>query len=296
MNIEVTKDLVKILENSDLPNENEYKITNCYFNFDEFTDSFQVKRAIFTVISTGEMYETDIINNKCYIPVEVLKHEYEKVKLGVYGFNIETIDDEEVLKERFSPSYAEFVVPTGSYEEGALSPEIITPTQYDIYSEALQEGLDRIDDKIDDIDDRMSQIEQEVDNKIEEVNDKLVVVDGKLDDIDDAITEANTLNIDVNKVGKVATVDLTRKNGTHKYVDIRDGYDLDYNWNGTELGVKREDESEYEYTDLKGEKGDCYFATFEIEDGKLLMSKPDDMTQIDFRIDNGGHLLVEVTV
>lgn len=311
MNIDVTKDEVKILENSDLPNENEYKITKCYFAFDEYTNSFQVKRAIFTVLSSGEMYETDIINNECDIPVEVLEKEYERVKIGVYGYNI---GENEELLNRFSPSYDEFIVPTGSYEEGALSPEPITPSQYDLYSQALQKGLSEVDDKLDEIvetvDDKLREVDetmsdvttdvsnklQEVDLKIGEVDDKLVVVDGKLDDIDIAITEANTLNIDVDKVGKVATIDLTRKNGTHKYTDIRDGYDLDYNWDGTQLGIKREDESEYEYADLKGEKGDCYFATFEIEDGKLLMNKPDDMTQIDFRIDNGGHLLVEVTV
>ena len=64
MNISVTKDNVIIIEDSDLPHENEYKITKCYFTFDEFTEPFQVKRAIFTILSTGEMYETDIINNE----------------------------------------------------------------------------------------------------------------------------------------------------------------------------------------------------------------------------------------
>ena len=93
MNIEVTKDEVIISNDSDKAHENEYKITECNFTFDDFTNSFQVKRAIFTVISTGEMYETDIINNKCDIPVEVLKEEYEQVKLGVYGFNIGENDE-----------------------------------------------------------------------------------------------------------------------------------------------------------------------------------------------------------
>lgn len=34
------------------------------------------------------------------------------------------------------------------------------------------------------------------------------------------------------------------------------GYSIQYNWRGTELGVKREDETQYQYVDLKGEKGD----------------------------------------
>lgn len=34
------------------------------------------------------------------------------------------------------------------------------------------------------------------------------------------------------------------------------GKSLEYLWNGTSLGVKREDEEEYSFTNLKGDKGD----------------------------------------
>ena len=34
------------------------------------------------------------------------------------------------------------------------------------------------------------------------------------------------------------------------------GYSIQYNWNGTKLGIKREDEANYKYEDLKGEKGE----------------------------------------
>lgn len=34
------------------------------------------------------------------------------------------------------------------------------------------------------------------------------------------------------------------------------GYSVQYKWNGTQLGVKREDESSYQYKDLQGPKGD----------------------------------------
>lgn len=227
MNVDVTKDIVKILEDSNTPNENEYKITICYFNFDEFTDSFQVKRAIFTILSTGEMYENDIINNECDIPSEVLKHEYETIKLGVYGYNI---GENEELLNRFSPSYDTFIVPTGSYEEGAISPEPITPSQYDIYSQQLQEGL------------------QEVDDKLEEV-------DGKIIEIDEAIKRTENLDIDAEKTGKITSVTITRQDGTTKTVDIEDGIGLLYNWLGTSLGIKREDEQNYIYVDLQGPQG-----------------------------------------
>ena len=217
MNIEVTKDEVKILESSDLPNENEYKITTCYFTFDEFTSSFQVKRAIFTILSTGEMYETDIINNECDIPVEVLKKEYERIKLGVYGYNI---GENEELLNRFSPSYDEFIVPTGSYEEGALSPEPITPSQYDMYSQALQEGLDTVDDKLD-------EVVETVDDKLQEVDDtvsqKISEMDQKIDETDEVITRTEKLDVDIEKVGNKTTVTITKQDGSTDSEDILDG-------------------------------------------------------------------------
>lgn len=267
MNIEVTRDNVTILEQSETPHENEYKITTCYFTFDEFTSSFQVKRAIFTVLSTGEMYETDIINDKCDIPVEVLKHEYETVKLGVYSFDIEIVEndgkEEEVLKQRTSPSYDTFVVPTGSYEEGALSPEPITPSQYDLYSQALQEGLEEVDDKLDEVvetvDNKLAEVDdklEDVDDKLSDVDDKMEVVDGKLEEVNTAITETNNLNLDVSdKVDGDVTVTLTKKDASTKSVVISDGTSLEFVWQGTSLGVKTEDMEEYVFVDLQGVQG-----------------------------------------
>ena len=293
MNVEVSKDKVVILQESNEPHENEYNITECHFTFDDFTDSFQVKRAIFTILSTNEMYETDIINNKCNIPIEVLKHEYETVKLGVYGYNI---GDNEELLNRFSPSYATFVVPTGSYEEGALSPEIITPSQYDIYSKALQEGLQEVDDKLDEVvqtvdekldevdetmqqvttdvtdklnevDETMQQVTTDVTEKLDEVDDKLnevdTKVDEKIDEVDNKITEVNAsiaqtnnLNLDVSdKIDGDVTVTLTKKDASTKTVILSDGTSLQFDWDGTKLGIKTDDEQEYTYVDLQGIQG-----------------------------------------
>lgn len=181
MNIEVSKDNVVILNKTESPHENEYNITECNFTFDEFTDSFQVKRAIFTVESTGEMYENDILDYECEIPSEVLEHEYETVRVGVYGYNI---GENEELINRFSPSYDTFVVPTGSYKEGALSPEPITPSQYDIYSSKLQEGLDKVDE---------------------------------------ALEEVSNVNISAEQLEDGASVTITDRNGEPKTVVINDG-------------------------------------------------------------------------
>lgn len=131
---------------------------------------------------------------------------------------------------------------------------------------------------------------------IDIANAKLNQIDTALDEVNVAINEVNTLDIDVSKEGKIVTIDLTKKDGSKKSESVRDGYDLDYDWDGTSLGVKREDEEEYEYVDLKGEKGDCYFATFEIVNGHLKMNKPDELSQLDFSLNSRGHLELEVSI
>lgn len=60
----------------------------------------------------------------------------------------------------------------------------------------------------------------------------------------------------------------------------QDGIGLDYDWNGTELGIKREDEDNYDYTDLKGEKGDTG------EDGNEVALRINS-GYIQWRIDDG---------
>lgn len=44
---------------------------------------------------------------------------------------------------------------------------------------------------------------------------------------------------------------------------------------------------------LQGEKGGCNFATFEVENGSLIMNKDDDMENINFSLKN-GNLEVEI--
>lgn len=92
----------------------------------------------------------------------------------------------------------------------------------------------------------------------------------KLNLIDEALAEVDNLDIDANKVGKITTVEITRKDGTTKSVEINDGENgadgisLEYNWSGTNLGIKREDEQNYQYVNLKGDKGDAGSIKIEI--------------------------------
>ena len=90
---------------------------------------------------------------------------------------------------------------------------------------------------------------------IDVANAKINLIDEKLEDIDDAITEANNLDLDVSKSGKVATVTLTKKDTTTKSVTLSDGTSLQFQWSGTSLGIKTDNDSEYTYVDLQGVQG-----------------------------------------
>ena len=103
------------------------------------------------------------------------------------------------------------------------------------------------------------------------------------------INEANNLDLDISKQGRIATVTITKKDGTTKSENVEDGVGLDYNWQGTSLGIKKETEQQYEYVDLIG---DCNFATFEINNNmELVMNKTEDML-LDFAIDENSMLYV----
>ena len=180
-----------------------------------------------------------------------------KVGMVEIGVVAYLVEDETEIK-RYNPTPAYFTNWEGSLKDKYDNYEPITPSDKEQFEQMIQDGLN---------------------------------------EINTAVTEANNLDIDINKVNKVATITLTKKDATTKEVEVRDGYDLEYNWNGTELGIKREDEQDYEYVNLKGEIGDCYFATFEIQDGHLKMNKPEEITQLDFSLNtSNGHLEMEVMV
>ena len=102
--------------------------------------------------------------------------------------------------------------------------------------------------------------------EIDGFNDMLTVMNNKIVETNTAIEMANNLDIDLSeKVDGKVTLTITKKDGTTEETEIVDGENgtdgnngvgLNYNWNGTELGIKREDESNYNYVDLKGDKGD----------------------------------------
>ncbi|NLK08801.1 MAG: hypothetical protein GX316_08905, partial [Firmicutes bacterium] len=63
----------------------------------------------------------------------------------------------------------------------------------------------------------------------------------------------------IDKVKQAVDMPLVEKGGLvqgEPGAPGQDGVGLNYTWLGTQLGVKREDETQYSYTDLRGPKGD----------------------------------------
>lgn len=85
-----------------------------------------------------------------------------------------------------------------------------------------------------------------------------------VEEINQAITETNNLNITVEKESSITTVTLTKKDGTTQTVQIEDGKSLEFKWEGTSLGVRQEGQSEYQYVNLQGPKGEPGAIKFEI--------------------------------
>lgn len=183
MQVKVTKDEVKIIDEDYILNKGEYKVNKCYFEFsEEYTDNL-VKKAIFV---NGDLKKEMVIsNNQCNIPYEVLV--LDNFELRVYAYEIS--GDDIIL--RYSPTYTNVYLRAGSYISGATGGEEITPTQFEQYQQALNEGL--------------------------------VEVNSKLEDVDTAIVETNNLDITVSKFNRITTVALTKKDSTTQTVQILDG-------------------------------------------------------------------------
>ena len=65
------------------------------------------------------------------------------------------------------------------------------------------------------------------------------------------------INIDAEKVGRITTITYVNKDGVPHYVTLEDGKSIEYDWDGTYLGIRQEGQSEYDYVNLKGDKGDA---------------------------------------
>jgi hypothetical protein len=114
----------------------EYHVNKCVFSFsEEYTSDLVIKAIFDDGINLKEMV---VVNGECNIPYEVLNS--KKFTLGVYAFEI----DNEELVLRYSPTPTNVFVREGSYQEGATAGEEITPTQFEQYEQALNDGLQEV--------------------------------------------------------------------------------------------------------------------------------------------------------
>lgn len=95
---------------------------------------------------------------------------------------------------------------------------------------------------------KVNNLEAEIDGKLEEI-------DTAIDNVSTAIQETENLDLDAEKVGQTTTITLTKKDGTVKTVHVDDGVDLQFMWQGTSLGIKTAEQSEYTFVDLQGVQG-----------------------------------------
>ena len=141
------------IEEKDIVNEGEYNITQLNFEFSkEYTDDL-VKKAIF-IGDDNKGYEMVINDNKCMIPSEILSKN-QLVTVGVYAYKV----DEDNLVLRYSPTPKIFQISNGSYKADSIPSEEITPSQFEQYQQALQNGLAEVNAKLQDVSDTSSDLE-----------------------------------------------------------------------------------------------------------------------------------------
>lgn len=138
MLFQVSKNNITVLR-PEVVNEGEYNVTSCEFKFDDIYSGL-VKKAVFTNYLVEGSYEVPILNAKCIIPSEVLAKNGE-ITLGVYAYEVQGTE----LKLRYSPTPMHIEVNKGSFIEGTVSPEEITPSQFEQYMQAMEDGLEEVE-------------------------------------------------------------------------------------------------------------------------------------------------------
>ena len=164
MNVKVTKDNVSILNKNELQiHTGEYKINEIFFDLSEEYTNDLILNALF-VMNDGSSYQTSILDKKCHIPSQALENKGH-VLLGVYAYK--TSEDE--LELRYSPHPDYFNVELGSYSSNAEESQEITPTQFEQYMQALNDGLNQVKDSISEL----NQATDSANDLVDEINTKL---------------------------------------------------------------------------------------------------------------------------
>lgn len=133
-----------------------------------------------------------------------------------------------------------------------ISPDGEVPEEQETEMERVIRILEEEIEAVRDLEEDIHQLEEDVRNEVAEMRQD---VEDVIQQAETAIDEANTLDLDVSKVEKTATVTLTKKDGTVKTVQISDGVSLQFMWDGTRLGIKTENDSDYIFVNLEGQRG-----------------------------------------
>lgn len=164
MNVKVTKDNVSILNKDELKvHVGEYKVNLINFDFSEEYTKDLVLNALF-VMNDGSSFQTSILDDECHIPGQVLESKGH-VLLGVYAYKV----NEDELELRYSPHPDYFNVELGSYDPTAEESQEITPTQFEQYMQALNDGLNQVKDSISELDNAT----KNANDLVDEINKKL---------------------------------------------------------------------------------------------------------------------------
>lgn len=153
MQVKVSKDSVIITDSDYMIHKGEYRANGVEYEFSSEYEGLTCK-AIFN--DGTNTVEVPITTGESIIPYEVLSSGASKCELRVYGYETEEVEEEgetvTKLKLRYSPAYAEFDIRRGSYIPDASSAEEITPSQFEQYSEKLNQGLEELEEAIESID------------------------------------------------------------------------------------------------------------------------------------------------
>ena len=157
----VTKDNVTISQ-EDKVHEGEYNVNHINFSFSEEYTNDLVKNAVFAM--GDKIYQTSIINNQCNIPSEILS-DVGEVFFGVYAYKV----NDGQLELRYSPFPTRFTIISRSYNPTAEESQEITPSQFEQYMQALNDGLNKVEESLKEMDEATSSTNDLVD----EINQKL---------------------------------------------------------------------------------------------------------------------------
>jgi len=169
------------------------------------------------------------------------------------------------------------------------------------YQDKVDEWQVQVDKMQDDIDVTISDCEtatsgaEKVDISQEKDNHIITITTTNRNGIETEETIREPL-VSVEKEGKETTIIAVDSEGTTSAV-VKDGADFEYNWEGTSLGVKNSDETEYQYVNLKGDRGDANFPVLDINNqAHLIMYSETDLQNINFSLNANGHLIESLEV